>query len=171
MQPRTSPLCTVVLVLSTTVFFWGVAMAADPPKEGTYSGTFSGWGTFKGTQIGKEKLLTVFDQNALVLTSGLLDHTTWHCYGLGDFTNGIGEERGYCVATDPGGDQAAGDLATEKHAVDAKSSSGSVTWAAGTGKYAGITGIHKFVCDNTFRAAGEGTFFNHCTNNGSYKLP
>ena len=51
MQPRTSPLCTVVLMLSTTVFFWGVAMAADPPKEGTNSGTFSGWGTFKGTQI------------------------------------------------------------------------------------------------------------------------
>ena len=141
------------------------------PKEGTYSGTFSGWGTFKATQIGKEKLLAVFDGNAVVLTTGLLDHTTWHCYGLGDFTNGIGEERGYCVATDPGGDQAAGDLAIEKHAVDAKSSSGSVTWAAGTGKYAGITGIHKFVCDNTCRATVEGTFLEHCTNNGSYKLP
>jgi hypothetical protein len=67
--------------------------------------------------------------------------------------------------------QAAGDLAIEKHAVDAKSISGSVTWTAGTGKYAGITGIHRFVCDDAFRAAGEGTFFNHCTNNGSYKLP
>jgi hypothetical protein len=142
-------------------------MAADPPKEGTYSGTFSGWGTFKGTQIGKEKLLTVFDQNALVLTSGLLDHTTWHCYGLGDFTNGMGAEHGCCAATDLTGDQAAGDLAIEKHAVDAKSFSGSVTWTAGTGKYAGITGIHKFVCDDAFRGAGEGTFFNHCTINQS----
>jgi hypothetical protein len=55
--------------------------------------------------------------------------------------------------------------------VDAKSISGSVTWRAGTGKYAGITGIHKFVCDDAFRAAGEEIFFYHCTNNGSYKLP
>jgi hypothetical protein len=157
--------------LSTAMAFGAAAMAADPPKEGTYSGTFSGLATVKATQIGKEKLLTVLDANASVLTNGLLDHTTWHCYGLGDFTNGIGEERGYCVATDPGGDQAAGDLAIEKHAVDAKSSSGSVTWVAGTGKYAGITGIHKFVCDNTFRATAEGAFPNHCTNNGSYKLP
>ena len=54
MQPRTSLLCTVVLMLSTTVFFWGVAMAADQPKEGTYSGTFSGWGTFKGIRSGKK---------------------------------------------------------------------------------------------------------------------
>jgi hypothetical protein len=45
----------------TAVLFGGVAMAADHPKEGTYSGTFSGSGTFKDIQIGKEKLLTVFD--------------------------------------------------------------------------------------------------------------
>jgi acetyl esterase/lipase len=67
-------------------------------------------------------------------------------YGLGDFTNGMGQERGYCVATDPVGDQAAGDLAFEMDAVGANSSGGSITWTAGTGKYAGITGV-KFECD------------------------
>jgi hypothetical protein len=100
MQPRTCMLSA--FTLSTAMALGAPAIAADLPKEGTYSGTFSGWGTFKGTQIG---LLTVFDQNALVLTSGLLDHTTWHCYGLGDFTNGMGLDHGYCAATDPAGDQ------------------------------------------------------------------
>jgi hypothetical protein len=36
MQPRISLVCTVVLILSNAVFFWGEAMAADPPKQGTW---------------------------------------------------------------------------------------------------------------------------------------
>jgi hypothetical protein len=61
------------------------------------------------------------------LTNGFLDHMTWHCWGLGDFMNGvgfwlgpvggtggaacnfriiiIGQDHGYCVGTDPSGDR------------------------------------------------------------------
>jgi hypothetical protein len=84
MQPRTCILST--FALGMTLALGAAALAADLPKEGTFSGTFSGGGTYKAYPVGKERLLLVFDENELQLTNGLLDHTTWHCWGLGDFT-------------------------------------------------------------------------------------
>ena len=83
----------------------GTAIAADLPKEGTYSATYSGYGTYKATPVGKERLLLVFDQNGLSVRNGIMDHMTQHCWGVGDFINGMGGTHGYCVATDPTGDQ------------------------------------------------------------------
>jgi hypothetical protein len=56
-----------------TLALGAAALAADLPKEGTFSGTFSGVGTYKAYQVGKERLLLVFDENELQLTNGLLD--------------------------------------------------------------------------------------------------
>ena len=39
------------------------------------------------------------------LTNGFGDHVTWRCWGSGDYMNGVGQDSGYCVATDPSGDQ------------------------------------------------------------------
>ena len=42
--------------------------------------------------------------------TGLLDHMTWHCWGLEDGMNTIiAQIHGYCVLTDPAGDEIAGE--------------------------------------------------------------
>jgi hypothetical protein len=162
-----------VFTLSTVMLFGIVAMAADLPKEGTYSGTYSGFGTAKATPIGKERLLVVLDESGLQLSNGLFDHTTLHCWGLADYTNGVGQSHGYCVSTDPVGDQVVFSFGPdEKHAPDQKSWSGSTRLTTGTGTYTGISGGGTYVIhSNEFRPATEGTYVNYATFQGSYKLP
>jgi len=171
MQPHARTLSAVTL--SAAMLFATAATAADLPKEGTFSGTYSAFGTFKATPIGKERLLVAFDENGLQLSNGLFDHTTAHCWGLSDFTNGVGQNHGYCVYTDPAGDQFVGNFGPdEKHTPDQKSWNGSITFATGTGKYAGISGDGKYVVHgNEFRPAAEGTYAIYVTFQGSYKLP
>ena len=168
--------CTYMLyafILSVAIFLGSAAISADLPKEGAYSGIYAASGTFKLTPIGKERLLNVWDENGLTLSDGLLDHMTWHCFGLADFTNGVGEHHGYCVATDPAGDQIVGNIASEgKYAIDAKVFSGLLTFTTGTGKFAGITGSLKYVVHGPeFRTVAEGTDVSYNTFKGSYKLP
>ena len=83
------------------------------------------------------------------------------------------QDRGYCAATDPTGDQLVADVASdEKYPADAKSFGGKLTFTTGTGKYAGISGGGTFTCHGReFRTAAEGTYANYCTNSGSYKIP
>jgi hypothetical protein len=157
--------------LGAAICFGAAAMAGDLPKEGTYNGTYISYGTYKATPIGKERLLLVFDENALQMTNGFSDHTTWHCWGLGDFTDGMGDGHGYCVATDPAGDQFAVSWRTDKHAMG-QGFSGSGTIIAGTGKFAGVSGGHTFVYSgNDFRTATEGTYAGFANIQGNYKLP
>ena len=39
------------------------------------------------------------------MTNGGLNHVMWHCSGLADFTNGLGQAAGFCAGNDPVGDQ------------------------------------------------------------------
>ena len=56
MQPRT---CLSAFTLSTAMTFGAAAIAADLPKEGTFSGTYAGAGTFLKTYpVGKERSLS-----------------------------------------------------------------------------------------------------------------
>jgi hypothetical protein len=171
MQSRTCILSA--FTLSTAMAFGAAAMAADMPKEGTYNDDYAAYGTAKATAIGKERVLVVWDENGLWLSKGLGNHMTWHCFGLGDITSGMEQDRGYCAATDPTGDQLVGDVASdEKYPAGAKSFSGKLTFTTGTGKYAGISGGGTFTCHGReFRTAAEGTYVNYCTNQGSYKIP
>jgi hypothetical protein len=171
MQPRTCIFSAVTL--GTAMFFGFAAMAAELPKEGTFSATYSSFGTFKSSQIGKSKYLGTWDENGLTVGKGLVDHLTWHCFGLGDTTDGMTQDKGYCVGTDPDGDHIAMDIASDgRHAWDAKSFGASGTFTAGSGKYAGITGIYTWVVHAPeFRAATEGTYLNYSPGEGSYKLP
>jgi hypothetical protein len=79
MQQRTSILSA--FTLTTAMAFGAAAMAADLPKEGTYKGTYAAVGTVKANPIGKDRLLTVFDETGLQVTDGFSDRTTWHCWG------------------------------------------------------------------------------------------
>jgi hypothetical protein len=153
--------------------FGAAAMAADMPKEGTYDDEYAAYGTSKATAIGKERVLVSFENNGLWLSEGFGNHMTWHCFGLTDITSGMEQFHGYCVGTDPNGDQLVGDFASVgKFPADAKSADGKLTFTTGTGKYAGISGGGTFTCHGPeFRTAVQGTYVNYCTNSGSYKIP
>ena len=97
---------------------------------------------------------------------------TSRCWGFADFANGMGAPEGFCVWTDPAGDQISANFVHETHAADVKSARGSVKFTAGSGKFAGISGGFTYVNDyGAFRTAIEGTFASHATLQGSYKLP
>jgi hypothetical protein len=68
-------------VLSAAVLSVSGATAADLPKEGSYSDTYASFGTAKATPVGKERVLVAFDENGLKVGTGIMDHTTWHCFG------------------------------------------------------------------------------------------
>ena len=169
MQPRTCMLST--FTLSAAVFLSTVATAADLPKEGTFSGQYSAVGTVKANSLGKERVLLIYDQNGLSVGEEIFNHSTWHCWGLGDYANGQGQDHGYCVATDPTGDQVTVDWKDEKRPSDQKIA-GSFTLTSGTGRYAGIAGSATFTNEVAdFRSPVEGTSFIYNTYKGSYKLP
>jgi len=155
-----------------------VGMMATPSsaqlaKEGSTSGTYTSYGTVKVTPVGKDRLLSTFDENGLSVGQGVGDHMTWHCWGMGDYTNASGQNHGHCVGIDPGGDQIALDFAdSEKHAPDQKNWNGAAKYTTGTGKYAGISGGFNYVVrGNEFRPGTEGTYLSYVTSQGSYKLP
>ena len=140
---QSSRACFSVFTLSAAMAFAAATMAADLPKEGTYSGTYSAFGTAKVTSIGKERvLLTISDENGMSLTNGFGDHVTWHCWGLGDYTNRVGQDSGYCVATDPSGDQFVDNWSDTKHELGGKVK-GTDVFGSGTRKYTGITGVER----------------------------
>ena len=158
--------------LSTAMSFGIAAMAGDLPKEGSDTGTYSGFGTYKAIPVGKERLLIVWDENGLNLSDGYQDHTAVHCWGTGDYTNGVGQDQGYCVLTDPAGDQIVDIVRTEQHPLDQKTYHVTDTWSGGTGKYAGISGGGTMLCHSGEFKANEGTYLQHCTwSKEPYKLP
>jgi hypothetical protein len=165
------------LALSTLVMV--CALSASPPvlaqmmKEGTTNGTYYAYGTFKGTPVGKERLLITFEDNGLSVGQGITDHMTWHCWGTGDFINGIGKNHGYCLGIDTARDQVALDWSdTEKHTLDAKEVAGSYTYTTGTGKFAGITGTGTTVDrGNAFKPLTEGSYLVESSYQVGYKLP
>jgi hypothetical protein len=80
-----------------------VQPASAQMLEGTLSGTFAAFGTVNAKATGKERTVLAIDENGLSVTNGLLDHMTWNCSGLADFTNGIGQNQGFCAGRDPVG--------------------------------------------------------------------
>ena len=162
------------------VFLFGVAIAlmlaqAGPVSaqmnEGTLSGTLAAFGTVETTATGKERLVLAFDENGLSVTNGPLDHMTWHCSGLADFINGLGQARGFCAGNDPVGDQVVFNWESEEHTPDQKVVRGTFSWTGGTGKYAGIRGAGTYVdYAGTFRPLAEGTIVSYLTFEGSYSI-
>ena len=103
MRYRTCLLSVLPLMLGVALMFNTAAIAGDLPKEGTYSATYSTYGTVKAAaQVGKEVLLVGWDESGLSVGKGILDHVTWHCWGLFNIINGTAQTTGgYCVVTDP----------------------------------------------------------------------
>jgi hypothetical protein len=171
MQSRTSILSA--FTLTTAMLYGAGAIAADLSKKGTSDVTLAGAGTFKATPVGKERTLIAFEENGVSVGKGILDHTTWHCFGLQDIAGGISQYNGYCVLTDPAGDQIVANIASDgKFRVDAKSFNGTATFTTGTGKYTGISGGYTIVLRGPeFRTAAEGAYVPYGPVQGNYKLP
>jgi hypothetical protein len=161
------------LALTAAMAFRALALAADLPKEGTYSGTVSAAGTYKAYPVGKDRTLVTWDENGLGVGNGAFDHMTNHCFGLADITNGMEEDQGYCVGTDPAGDQVVLNVVSDgKRPTSAKSFGSSGTFTSGTGKYAGISGGLTCVDHGPeFRTGAEGTYAQYGECQVKYKLP
>src|ERR1700733_9395957 len=134
--------CTLSALTLAGAMTWGApALAADLPKEGTFSGTFTSAGTWKGAVVGKDRYVVATDENGLYVGTGFLDRMTAHCFGTANGVSGLEQFQGYCVLTDPSGDQIVIDyVSTEKHPPTAKAYGVATTITTGTGKYTGISG-------------------------------
>ena len=149
-----------------------VRSASGQVLEGTLSGTFAAFGTVEAKTIGKERTVLAIDENGLSVTNGVLDHMTWHCSGLIEFTNGVGQTEGFCAGHDPIGDQVVFNWESEKHAPDQKIVRGTFSWTGGSGKYAGIRGDGTYVdFTGEFQPLAEGTIVSYLTFEGTYRTP
>ena len=160
-----------LLGLGAALAFSAAAMAGDLPKEGQYKGTYSAFGMAKAVAVGKDRVLLRLDENGQMVTDGFLDHTTWHCWGIGSYVNGMGQDRGYCVGTDHAGDQIVDDWTTDPHKLGSTTTNGTDRWTGGSGKYAGVTGGGPWTGDTAFRTTTEGAYAVHLPFQGSYKFP
>jgi hypothetical protein len=100
--------CKAILpaaVLMTAALFTHAPDAAAQAKEGTWKATLLGLDHTQGRWVGNW-LLFVYDENGTSDGDGIFDHTTWHCWGRGDFANGVGFTHGGCIGIDPTRDMA-----------------------------------------------------------------
>ena len=127
----------------------GLILSLPPPasaqaQEGVLSGTLAAFGTVKATAAGKERLVLAIDEDGLSVTNGVLNDVTWHCSGLADYTNGLGQSQGFARAMIRA-ETRSSSTGNEKHAPGQKVVYGMFSWTGGTGKYAGIRGGGTYV--------------------------
>jgi hypothetical protein len=165
--------CTLpLLTLSVAVLLGTTAVASDLPKEGKFTAIYHGVGTYKSATMGKDAVISGWDEIGYTVGDGLFDHLTWHCFGIYDAAAGLAKFIGHCVTTDPAGDQIAADVASEgAAAVDAKMTRGKGVFTGGTGKYAGISGSWTLVTHSgEYKLSVDNTYVQLGSNEGSYKL-
>jgi hypothetical protein len=166
-------LSLTALSLGAALLFGTPAKSADLPKEGTFSGMYAGAVMFKLYPVGKERAVSTFEDNSLTVGKGFLDHTTWHCLSVGSTMTGMQQFNGYCVVTDPSGDQIVADIASDgTYPADAKVIPAKGMFTSGTGKYTGISGnLTNILHGPDFRSAEAGVFAAYGDFQASYKLP
>jgi hypothetical protein len=85
--------CKTILSAAALILAAALALAtagSAQARQGTLNGTYAGFGTLKETRIGKDRVLTVLDHNALsVRDDPIFGQMTAHCWALGDFTKGV----------------------------------------------------------------------------------
>ncbi len=168
MTPRTY--LPAAFMLSAGLFFGIAASAADLPKDGTYNAIYTSSGNVKAIPAGKDRvLLIISDEHGQTQASGFLDRMVWLCWGTGDFIDGMGQENGHCIATDPSGDQIVDDWGSERHKIDDTKIRLIDKFTTGTGKYKGISGGGEGEIDTAFHTP-EGTFAVRAPMHGTYKL-
>jgi hypothetical protein len=159
-----------VLTLSTSMGFGAATMAADLPKEGSFTATYVGRISFQSWTTVKDQTFGIFDNRATSVGNGLFDHVAWRCMGTEMVQSGTGPLHAFCVASDPAGDQIVVEIPTVEFPVG-KSGRFSGKFIGGTGKYSGITGGYTCTDQSTdYRTETEGSTVLAGTCQGSYKL-
>ena len=149
-----------------------VAPASAQMLEKTLSGTFAAFGTVDAQATGKERTVLAIDENGFSVTNGVLDHMTWHCSGLAEFTNGTAQTQGFCVGRDPVGDQVVFNWESEKHAPKAEGCSRDVQLDRRYWTVRGNPRRGRYVdYSEEFRPLNEGQIVSYLTFEGNYRLP
>jgi hypothetical protein len=89
------------------------AAAADLPKDGTFTDTFYGYGTFKGYSVGKTRYVNAFEEDGVAVGEDLRNHMTAHCFGMSERLNQMRGSSSRCILTDIDGDQIAVDATVD----------------------------------------------------------
>lgn len=146
--------------------FGAGAVAAELPKTGPISVTFTCSGTYKVVEVGKDRWASTYDFTEVQMNADPKDpfpNMSGDCLGMA-----MGrKESGYCTRTDADGDKIFEHWEGEN--FEAGGGKGTAKYLGGTGKYAGIEAQYEY--DYMSLPAKEPAF--HClgTSKGSYKLP
>jgi hypothetical protein len=147
------------------------ASAADLPKQGDFAGKFYGHGTYKAVGVGKTRFELSFEEDMIHVGEGFLNNMTMHCFGMNGKLDQTRHVHNFCVLTDIDGDQIAQDI-EESYPDGAKEIRGTGKFAAGTGKYVGISGEINFVNQiGLLKSFAPNTFDFYGSEQGHYQLP
>ncbi|MGC2199023.1 MAG: hypothetical protein WA633_02580 [Stellaceae bacterium] len=91
-----------------------------------------------------------------------------HVLTLYQYMNGMIESHGYVIDTDSDGDQIVWKSASEPRPPNVPTEPGTNQAIFGTGKYAGISGTNKYICEHSQSASGDTV---SCRGQITYKLP
>lgn len=163
MQRAVGLLTAVVCVL-----LLGTHADAQLAKEGTFSGWFGWSSTGKVQQLGENHTFWVGEFSGAMRNDagkGFLHHTSLVCPGSWDNNQGTSTAQGTCVITDQDGDTM---YSTWQCTGKNPECRGVNEIRGGTGKYAGISGKHRFVGYGTISTTSQGYTV---ITEGEYKLP
>ena len=147
--------------VGVATFLSATAIAGNLPKEGTFSVTSKGNGTFQRLPPELRFRVGVYDETSVISGDGLFKDMRWRCIAVPDTIVGGYKATGYCAGIDQDGDQV-----LFRTTSDNGRSSG--TSLGGYGKYKGITASYTAVC----RPEGSDSGYKiDCDGEGSYKLP
>src|SRR5271165_3428866 len=128
----------------------GPVGAAEGPRGAIFAGKFEVSGNdIQGIGVGKdgEGFALVYEED--VTATGGSDHKM-HCLGVMQLAaNTVAEQHGYCVETDPDGDQALWKVTPAPHLMGADAVQAVHEAIAGAGKYAGVSTTIKSTCNLT----------------------
>ena len=94
----------------------------------------------------------------------------WRCPAVSEIANGAVSGKGYCVMTEPDGDQVFGSFDGE--GKEGGLFEGMQQFTGGTGKYEGITGGHSFQCEVVSAAPRDASLVElSCIQEVEYTLP
>ncbi|HTR14239.1 MAG TPA: hypothetical protein VMI72_13555 [Roseiarcus sp.] len=167
---------TDVCLLSAAVGAAGVIIAsaaipAELPREGAFDAAVILKGRpLQSNAVGKtsEAEFGAWEGGGPWSVTGPFPPIREHVLALYQIMNGMIESHSYNIDTDSDGDQIVWKGGPEPRLRSVPTEHGTLQAIYGTGKYAGISGTNKYICEHTQSASGETV---SCRGQITYKLP
>ena len=145
----------------------GSALAADPPKEGSYEFTACYSGVANPITFSKTHSVVSYEHSGAVLSSppgGMFDKGTFHCVGLSTSFDGKATNNTVCETIFPDGDRILAKFTLQPDGTTVREA------VTGTGKYEGVVSGGAVMSLGPFPTVKAGTYqtCNHQT--GTYRL-